>query len=85
MRLKGSNGFLILSEIYHELGLGDFLSVRISGKSQRINQPMFKLYGFLGFVHSKKIDIGQKVRVRVTGMKETEKTNILETKFCCFI
>ena len=80
LRLKGEDGFLILSEIYHEIGIGDILPVKISERSRYKNQPMFKLHGFLGFVRSGKIDIGQKARVQVTAMKENKKANILETK-----
>lgn len=78
LSVKRGNGFLILSEIYHEFSVGDIFPVKISQISKR-QQPMFKLFGFLGFVTSGNLEVGQQAYVRIKDMKEG-KLNILETK-----
>ena len=80
-------GFLILSQIYHDLSEGDTLPIKISEKSRGGNS-IFKIKNYFGFVIDKewKTNIGDKLVVRIEKIKEAKNgSSILETKVCSFL
>ncbi len=80
LRPKLETGFLMLSAIYHELSVGNILQVKISERSRRRNQPMFRLYGFFGFVNYGRAEIGEEINVEIMNIKERENFSFLETR-----
>lgn len=80
---KKGGGFLLMSEVYHEFSVGDILPVRISRFSDKYREPMFKLFGFFGFVKNENLDLEQRVYVKVNDIKRgtNGKSHILKTSF----
>ena len=66
-------GILLLSEIYHELDIGDKLLVKLSGISGR-GDGIFRLHGYFGFLKIKNDEVkaGDSVLANVENIKPSK-------------